>query len=335
MILDFKDYGFALAKAKSAPESIIAIVTASGLKGRGGSGFPAGVKWKLTRDVVSDVKYIVCNAEEGEPGTSKDRVLMELNPRLVFEGMSIAALAVGAQKGFLYLRKEYTDLLPLLEESVKTIDFKIEIIIGEGYYICGEETALIASINGTRCEPRLRPPFPGVDGVHGKPTIVNNVETFANIPTVLTLGAEEFGKQETRLFTVNDKVYERPIDTTVRELYKLSGITNAKAVQVGGGTCAIYKLDDSLDISANVGTGAVIFITGDLKAYVRELVEFFAQESCGKCAPCRSGTHRMLEDFNDAEKLKAIGEYMRKNSLCGMGTSCPVPVLTALEVFPW
>lgn len=367
----------ALKKAISAPAGICDTIKASGLRGRGGAGFPVGVKWEVTRNTQAEQKYIVCNADEGEPGTNKDRVLLSTVPHTVLEGMAIAGAAVGATKGFLYLRAEYPYVRDILEKAIADarkcgylgknlfgsgVDFDIELRTGQGAYICGEETALLASIEGKRGEPRLKPPFPGVSGLWGMPTVINNVESMANIPVILNFGAEEYRKYGTetcpgtKLFTLSGSVckpgvYEFPVGITMGELLEYAGGVcdgkKLKAIQTGGASGPVIPaelLDTPMDIEscaavgASFGTGDLMFIDEDtdLKDLARNLAGFFASESCGKCTPCRLGTRRMEQLIQEgkAEELERLCEYMRVSALCGLGQAAPLPVLSLLKIFP-
>jgi len=375
-----------LRKAVANPEAIVDIIKDSGLRGRGGAGFPTGLKWSFTKGTPSDQKYIICNADEGEPGTNKDRILMSGDPHSMFEGMTIAGIAVGATKGFIYLRAEYPYLLPILKDALKEaesagyigrnildsgLDFDIEIRSGAGAYICGDETALMESIEGKRGEPRYKPPFPGVSGLWGKPTIINNVETLCNVPQIIDKGAEWFrsiGTKScpgTKLFTLsgnikNPGVYEFPMGVNMRALFEevgggCPGGKKLYAVQTGGASGAIINaenIDMPLDIEcctkagAVLGAGDLMFMDEsiDIINVVENLIEFFIEESCGKCTPCREGNPRLIEFVQkfrdgvardgDLERLVEIGSFMQISSLCGLGQASPVPVLTAIKNFP-
>lgn len=375
----------ALRKAVCAPDRICDLVKASGLRGRGGAGFPVGIKWSLTRDTEADRKYIICNADEGEPGTNKDRVLLTQVPHTVLEGMAIAGAAVGADKGYLYLRAEYPyarDILLKAVEDAKAhgylgknlfgscVDFDIEIRTGQGAYICGEETALMESIEGRRGEPRKKPPLPGVSGLFGKPTVINNVESMANIPLIVSEGPESFrayGTEKcpgTKLFTLSGSincpgVYEFPMGVTIRQLFEEVGKgcpegKALKAIQTGGESGPIVGpelLDTPLDIEscaaagASLGTGDLLFLDEDvcLADLGRNLASFFAEESCGKCVPCRLGSRRMEKLFGQLccgnadegvlDELADLAEYMKQSSFCGLGQAAPTPVLSLLQNF--
>lgn len=375
----------ALRKAAAAPEGVCETVKASGLRGRGGAGFPVGVKWETTRAIDADQKYIICNADEGEPGTNKDRVLLSQVPHTVLEGMAIAGVAVGATKGYVYLRAEYPYVRDILLAAVKEaeangclgknlfgsgLDFEVEIRTGQGAYICGEETALMESIEGRRGEPRSKPPFPGVSGLWGRPTVINNVESMANIPLIILEGPEEFRKYGTekcpgtKLYTLSGSVqrpgvYEYPLGVSMRQLFEQAGGgchggKKLKAVQTGGESGPIVGpelLDTPMDIEscaaagASLGTGDLLFLDEDvcLADLGRNIASFFAAESCGKCAPCRLGTRRMVElmdqlcrgaaDVKVLEELEQLGTYMQQSTFCALGQAAPVPVLSLLRNF--
>ena len=298
---------------------VIAALHDSGLRGRGGAGFPTGVKWNLAAAAKSESKFVVCNADEGEPGTFKDRVILSEHADLVFEGMTIAGYVIGADVGILYLRGEYTYLRPHLEtvlagrrkqgllgENVggkEDFNFDVEIRLGAGAYVCGEETALIESLEGNRGEPRNRPPFPVDTGFMGHPTVVNNVETLAWVTCILAMGADWFGAHGTeksvglKLFSVSGDcerpgVYEFPLGITIDTLLKEVGGETARAVQIGGasGYCIPAKEFDRLIAFEDVSTGGSVIVFGpgrDMLAVARNFVEFFCEESCGQCTPCR------------------------------------------------
>mgnify|MGYP000894037000 FL=1 len=375
-----------LRKAVEAPEKVIEFIKASGLRGRGGAGFPTGLKLSFTANTPADQKYIVCNADEGEPGTNKDRVIMEEIPHRIFEGMAIAAVAVGADQGYIYLRAEYPHLKKILEEALADarehsfigpnivnsgFNFDIQLFIGAGAYVCGEETALLDSLEGKRGEPRFKPPFPGVAGLWGKPTLVNNVETLANFPAIILNGPEWFrqiGTEKcpgTKVFTLsgnisNPGVYEYPIGVTIRELFEDVGgcCPNGKklyAVQTGGASGNIIPpslLDTPMDIErcsengATFGAGDLMFIDEDrcLLDVLENLIEFFEHESCGKCTPCRTGNPQLLALIRkfkngtakqrDLELMLELGNVMVGGCLCGLGQAAPNPILSAVRFFP-
>ncbi len=370
--------GLAAAMKKSRAD-IIAELSASRLRGRGGAGFPTGTKWNLAAAAhvrEGQFKYVVCNADEGEPGTFKDRVLLLEHADLVLEGMTIASRAIGAKKGILYLRAEYAYLRPHLEEvlarrratgrlgqgilRVTGFDFDVEIRMGAGAYVCGEETALIESLEGNRGEPRNRPPFPVDTGFLGQPTVVNNVETFAAVTAILARGAEWFRSMGTaasagfKLFSVSGDcerpgVYEFPLGTTIAELLERVGGTGAKAVQVGGasGTCVPASQFDRRIAFEDLATGGaiIVFAPGrDMLHVARNFMEFFVHESCGQCTPCRAGNAKLLEGIGMLERgecstaylqeLLALCETMQVASKCGLGQSSPNAFVSIVRHFP-
>ena len=340
---------------------IIREVSDSGIKGRGGAGFPTGVKWNLCAAAQDEHKYIVCNADEGEPGTFKDRVILTRYPNLVFEGMTIAAMAVGAVSGILYLRGEYTylrgDIETKLEElrkdgklgenacGVEGFNFDIEVRMGSGAYVCGEETALIESLEGHRGEPRNRPPYPVNTGFNGHPTVVNNVESLAWIACILAKGSDWFRQHGTerstglKLFSVSgdcDKpgVYELPMGITVAELLDEVGGSNAKAVQIGGasGRCVPSSEFDRKIAYEDIPTGGSVIVFGpgrDMLDVAQNFLEFMVEESCGQCTPCRYGNPTLLEGVemlrdgkcsaSYLKELVSLGETIQIASKCGLG----------------
>lgn len=367
-----------LEKARSlSQKDLIAEVQKSGLRGRGGAGFNAGMKWGFSCNAAADQKYVVCNADEGEPGTYKDRLIMENDPQSVLEGMAVCGYAIGSNQGYIYCRGEYPYVVDKLNTAVEQAkakgvlgDFNIEVRMGAGAYVCGEESALIESIEGHRGEPRFKPPFPPVIGLWGKPTIVNNVETFANIPVILEKGADWYaglGSKSypgTKLMTltgdiVNRTFIEVPTDTTIREVIfefggGIPGGKKFKAVQIGGtsgGFIPESLLDTLIDfdsmaaIGAALGSGAVFVMdeTRDIVDVTNRITKFFEHESCGKCSPCREGTkrmHELLQQINhglgtaaDLDLLSRLGTVMSKACLCGLGQAAPSPVLTTLQHF--
>jgi NADH:ubiquinone oxidoreductase subunit F (NADH-binding)/(2Fe-2S) ferredoxin/NAD-dependent dihydropyrimidine dehydrogenase PreA subunit len=378
----------ALGKALTGmkPEAVIAEVKRSGLRGRGGAGFPTGTKWDLVRSAPGDAKYVICNADEGDPGAFMDRSLLEGDPHSVLEGMAIAAYAVGASQGYIYVRAEYplaihrlqvalgqARKLGLLGARVFETDFSfdIELRMGAGAFVCGEETALIASIEGRRGEPRPRPPYPATHGLWGKPTLINNVETFASVRHVVLGGAAAFAavgteqSKGTKVFALAGKVrntglVEVPMGITLRELvFDIGGGVPAgrefKAVQIGGpsgGCLPASLLDVPVDYDsltkhgAMMGSGGVIILddAACLVNVARFFLEFTADESCGKCIPCRVGTQMMLGILNrivhgdgtedDLGRLAEIGEMVKSTSLCGLGQTAPNPVLSTMRYFP-
>ncbi|NLE27561.1 MAG: NADH-quinone oxidoreductase subunit NuoF [Clostridiaceae bacterium] len=368
----------ALAKAKSMSQpDLIEEVKKSGLRGRGGAGFNTGMKWGFSYGVKADQKYVICNADEGEPGTYKDRIIMENDPQSVLEGMAICGYAIGANKGYIYCRGEYPYVVEILDKAIAQAsekgllgDFNIEVRMGAGAYVCGEESALIESIEGHRGEPRFKPPFPPVIGLWGKPTIVNNVETFANIPAIVDKGADWYkgigaaGYPGTKVMTltgdiVNRTVIEVPTNTTIRQVLNdfgggIAGGKKFKAVQIGGtsgGFIPESLLDTPIDfdsmsaIGATLGSGAFFVMdeTRDIVDVIDRISKFFAHESCGKCAPCREGTQRMHEMLHrvknggavagDLDFMERLGSVMSKACLCGLGQAAPAPMLTTLKHF--
>ena len=368
----------ALAKAKSMSQpDLIEEVKKSGLRGRGGAGFNTGMKWGFSYGVKADQKYVICNADEGEPGTYKDRIIMENDPQSVLEGMAICGYAIGANKGYIYCRGEYPYVVEILDKAIAQAsekgllgDFNIEVRMGAGAYVCGEESALIESIEGHRGEPRFKPPFPPVIGLWGKPTIVNNVETFANIPAIVDKGADWYkgigaaGYPGTKVMTltgdiVNRTVIEVPTNTTIRQVLNdfgggIAGGKKFKAVQIGGtsgGFIPESLLDTPIDfdsmsaIGATLGSGAFFVMdeTRDIVDVIERISKFFAHESCGKCAPCREGTQRMHEMLHrvknggavagDLDFMERLGSVMSKACLCGLGQAAPAPMLTTLKHF--
>lgn len=357
----------------------------AGLRGRGGAGFPTWRKLKFAYDADGDIKYIVCNADEGEPGTNKDRILLSTDPCSVFEGMIIAGKAVDSHVGFIYLRAEYSYLVPILEAALESsrsagclgknimgsgFDFDIKLRSGAGAYVCGEETALFESIEGKRGEPRFRPPFPGIKGLFGKPTVLNNVETLANIAVIFQRGAKWFSKigtpnsPGTKLFTVcgNVKrrgVFEFPMGVNLKELiYDVCGGMEEGhtllAVQTGGASGAIInadQIDMTLDIDAvsesggRLGCGTILVMDDRncIVDIVRNNLDFFRGESCGKCTPCREGGTRLYQliskiaegkgTISDLRTIEDLANTMRLTALCGLGHSTAVPVLSSIRNF--
>ncbi|HJW75802.1 MAG TPA: NADH-ubiquinone oxidoreductase-F iron-sulfur binding region domain-containing protein [Thermoleophilia bacterium] len=351
-----------LTAALAMPRAdIIAEVTGSGLKGRGGAGFPTGLKFNFAAAEKSAKKYVICNADEGEPGTFKDRLILSEFPNLVFEGMTITGRAIGADEGIVYLRAEYSYLRRHLEETLESrrergllgtdvadtqaFDFDIHVHMGAGAYVCGEETALIESLEGHRGEPRNRPPFPANTGFMGRPSTVNNVETLANVACILAKGAHWFKEKGTskstgqKLLSVSGDcdrpgVFEFPLGVTIAEVLEEVGGTDAKAVQVGGasGVC-VPRGDFGRSIAfEDIPTGGSIIVLGpqrDMLAVARNFMEFFVDESCGQCAPCRLGNRKLLEgvellrrgacSMDYLNELLALGETMTVASKCGLG----------------
>ena len=367
------------------PEDVIKCVTDSGLRGRGGGGFPTGRKWSLTAANKADQKYVVCNADEGDPGAFMDRSILEGDPHALIEAMIIAGYAIGATKGFVYVRAEYPIAVSRLQIAIdqareygllgKNIfgsgfDFELGIRLGAGAFVCGEETALMTSIEGNRGEPRPRPPYPAVKGLFGKPTVENNVETFANIPQIILRGADWFASmgtersKGTKVFALggninNTGLVEIPMGTTLRHIVEEigGGIPNGKkfkAAQTGGpsGGCIPASLidtevdyDNLVSIGCMMGSGGLIIMDEDtcMVDMAKFFLEFTVDESCGKCTPCRVGTKRLLEmldkitkgqgTLEDIDKLEELCKYIKANSLCGLGQTAPNPVLATLNFF--
>lgn len=373
----FSEYekGSAVRKALGwQREDILFAIKDSRLKGRGGAGFPVSTKWMISAAANAEKKFIVCNADEGEPGTFKDRVLLMEFPELVFEGMIIAGYTVGAKEGIVYLRAEYSYMLKFLEDYLaemrllnllgkdicgKEFDFDISIRLGSGAYVCGEETALIESLEGHRGEPRNRPPFPVNTGYLGFPTVVNNVETLAAVPHIINKGSEWYQKHGTdkstgsKLFSVSGDckypgVYELPWGTTLNEIIKITGAENTKAIQVGGasGICLpASEFGRKLSYEDIATGGSIMIFNKDRKMIeiLKNFMEFFVEESCGQCTPCRIGNVKLLEgvemiERNDytieyIEKLKELGRTMQVASKCGLGQTSPNPFISILDNF--
>jgi len=382
-----RDGYFALAKVLSemTPEEVIDTIKKSGLRGRGGGGFPTGQKWEFAYKSKGDKKYVVCNADEGDPGAFMDRSVLEGDPHSVLEAMAIAGYAIGSDQGYIYVRAEYPIAVQRLETAIaqarqlgllgKNIfgsgfNFDIDIRLGAGAFVCGEETALLASIEGRRGEPRPRPPFPAVSGLWGKPTIINNVETFANVPHIIRNGWEWFASigteksKGTKVFALAGKInntglIEVPMGTTLRTIIYdigggIPGGKKFKAAQTGGpsGGCIPADLldieidyDNLLAIGSMMGSGGLIVMDEDtcMVDIARFFLEFTQDESCGKCPPCRIGTKRMLEilkkisegkgEPEDIEKLETLAQTIKNASLCGLGQTAPNPVLSTLKYF--
>ena len=367
------------------PDETINEIKESGLRGRGGGGFPTGLKWEITRKSVADQKYVVCNADEGDPGAFMDRSILEGDPHSVLEAMAICGYCIGADKGLVYIRAEYPLAIDRLKTSIKQaqefgllgddilgtgFNFDIEIRYGAGAFVCGEETALIHSMEGLRGEPTFKPPFPSVSGYMGKPTNVNNVETFANIPVIINKGANWFNKigteksKGTKVFALAGKInnvglIEVPMGTTLREIiYDIGGgIRNGKefkSVQTGGpsGGCLTKDFLDTpidynnlIEAGSMMGSGGMIVMDEDdcMVSIARFYLEFTLEESCGKCTPCRIGNkrlHEILEKITqgngvveDIERLKVLSNVIKDTSLCGLGQSSPNPVLSTINNF--
>ena len=369
------------------PEQVIDTILASGLRGRGGAGFPTGKKWQLARILVPDAdqKYVCCNADEGDPGAFMDRSILEGDPHAVIEARAIAGYAIGANQGYVYVRAEYPIAIKRLQIAIDQAKedgllgdnifgtgfaFDLKIRFGAGAFVCGEETALMTSIEGNRGEPRPRPPFPAVKGLFGKPTVLNNVETYANIPQIILKGVDWFTSmgtatsKGTKVFALGGKIQntglvEVPMGTTLREVvYDIGGgIPNGKkfkAAQTGGpsgGCITAENLDVPIDfenlmaIGSMMGSGGLIVMDEDscMVDIARFFLEFTVDESCGKCTPCRVGTKRMLElldkiiegngTLEDIDKLEELANYIKSASLCGLGQTAPNPVLSTLRYF--
>ena len=370
---------FALEKAQGMkPEDVVAEIKTSGLVGRGGAAFPTGIKWEGAAKAPSDQKYVICNADESEPGTFKDRILLIDDPHRTIEGMCIAAYAIGASKGYIYIRAEYPYIVPVLENALNEAreagylgtNFDIEIRVGAGAYICGEETALFESIEGKRGFPRIKPPFPTTHGVFGKPTVINNVETLCNVPLIIAKGSAEYRKIGTekspgpKLFCVSGDVakpglYEIPFGVTLRELLEMAGgIAGGKNLQavLFGGAAGAFATSAHLDVKMTfedlraaglpLGSGVVLVYdeTRDMRLALKELGHFFAHESCGKCYPCQMGTQRQKEILDrianvsalpgDLVRLQDVGWTMTDASLCGLGQTAASAVLSAIKLWP-
>lgn len=376
----------ALARALSemTPEEVIAEVRKSGLRGRGGGGYPTGLKWDLVAKQPAAPKYVICNADEGDPGAFMDRSVLEGDPHRVLEGMAIAGYAVGAQQGFIYVRGEYTLAIQRLQTAIRQAEreqllgnrifgdnfqFRIDLRIGAGAFVCGEETALIASIEGRRGQPRQRPPYPPESGLWGKPTLINNVETFANIPPILTNGGEWFASigtptsTGTKVFALAGKIrntglIEVPMGMPLREIvFDIGGGVpegGFKAVQTGGpsgGCIPAEYLDTPVDfdslaaIGSIMGSGGMIVIddSASMVDVARFFMEFCMEESCGKCIPCRAGTVQMHDILSrllrgegsrkDLEMLERLSVLLKETSLCGLGITAPNPVISTLRHF--
>lgn len=376
-VLSQKNDYAALKAAIKKPEGILDAVIASGLRGRGGAGFPVGLKWKTTRDCADAVKYVVVNADEGEPDTAKDGVILNTVPHAVLEGMAICGICVGAKEGYIYIRAEYPETRKIVEAEIaraekegilgKNIldsgfDFTVSVVSGAGSYVCGEETALLSSIEGQRGEPRLKPPFPGVAGLYGKPTVVNNVESMANISLVVNLGAKGYravGTEKnpgTKVITIcgveREGVYEVPLGTPIRTILGSVGcdFSDMKALQIGGGASGaligVDQLDTALDIEGlaaaggSLGTGSirVIHKSESMVALCAKIAAFFAEESCGKCTPCRFATKKMADMLSSGtftvETLKEQAAYLTDNARCAFGQAASTVLLSAIRLCP-
>ena len=370
---------------EKTPEDVIQILLDSGLRGRGGAGFPTGLKWKFAAANDADQKYVCCNADEGDPGAFMDRSILEGDPHAVLEAMAIAGYAIGASQGYIYVRAEYPIAVKRLEIAINQareygllgknifdsgFDFDIELRLGAGAFVCGEETALMTSIEGNRGEPRPRPPFPVLKGLFRKPTILNNVETYANIPQIIVNGPEWFASmgtgnsKGTKVFALGGKIHntglvEVPMGTTLREIVEEigGGVPNGKkfkAAQTGGpsgGCIPAEHLDVPIDydnlkeIGSMMGSGGLIVMDEDtcMVDIAKFFLEFTVDESCGKCTPCRIGTRRMLEilekitkgqaTMDDLDKLEELCSHLQSNSLCALGQTAPNPVISTLRYF--
>ncbi len=373
------------AVTEMTPQEVIDVIKASGLRGRGGGGFPTGNKWQFARNSVADKKFVVCNADEGDPGAFMDRSVLEGDPHSVIEAMMIAGYAIGADQGYIYVRAEYPIAVSRLQIAIAQAleygilgdnamglghKFNIELRLGAGAFVCGEETALLNSTEGKRGEPRQRPPFPAVKGLFGKPTLINNVETYANITSIILKGADWFASmgteksKGTKVFALGGKIHntglvEIPMGTTLRTIIEEigGGIPNGKkfkAAQTGGpsGGCIPASLidtpidyDNLIAIGSMMGSGGLIVMDEDncMVDIAKFFLEFTVDESCGKCTPCRVGNKRLYEmldkvtkgeaTMEDLDEMEALCHYIKENSLCGLGQTAPNPVLSTLRYF--
>ena len=379
--------GLGKVLTEMTPEEVIDTILASGLRGRGGAGFPTGQKWKLARTLVQDggQKYVCCNADEGDPGAFMDRSILEGDPHALIEAMAIAGYAIGADQGYVYVRAEYPIAVQRLQVAIDQareygllgddifgtgFKFNLDLRLGAGAFVCGEETALMTSIEGKRGEPRPRPPFPAVKGLYGRPTVLNNVETYANIPQIIVNGADWFASmgteksKGTKVFALGGKIHntglvEVPMGTTLREIIEeigggIPGGKKFKAAQTGGpsGGCIPAHLidtpidyDNLLAIGSMMGSGGLIVMDEDncMVDIAKFFLEFTVDESCGKCTPCRVGTKRLYEildritkgqgKLEDIDKLEELCNYIKSSALCGLGQTAPNPVLSTLMYF--
>ena len=377
----------ALAKVltEMKPQDVIDVIKASGLRGRGGGGFPTGLKWQFAANQPAGKKYVCCNADEGDPGAFMDRSILEGDPHALIEAMTIAGYAIGADEGYVYVRAEYPIAIHRLEVAIKQareagmlgqdifgtgFNFDITLRFGAGAFVCGEETALMTSIEGNRGEPRPRPPFPAVKGLFGRPTILNNVESYANIPQIILNGADWFASmgteksKGTKVFALGGKItntglVEIPMGTTLREVVEdigggVPGGKKFKAAQTGGpsGGCIPASLidtpidyDNLIAIGSMMGSGGLIVMDEDtcMVDIAKFFLEFTVDESCGKCTPCRVGTRRLLEildkitsgngEMEDLDRLEELSNYIKSASLCGLGQTAPNPILSTLRYF--
>ena len=373
------------ALTEMTPQQVIDLIKASGLRGRGGAGFPTGTKWQFAANNAADEKFVICNADEGDPGAFMDRSVLEGDPHAVLEAMAIAGYAIGGTHGYIYVRAEYPIAVKRLKIAIDqaraygllgknifgtSFSFDIDIRLGAGAFVCGEETALMTSIEGNRGEPRNKPPFPAVKGLFGKPTIINNVETLANIPQIIVRGPEWFSSmgtecsKGTKVFALGGKInntglVEIPMGTTLRQILfeiggGIPGGKKFKAAQTGGpsgGCIPTEHLDTPIDyenlkaIGSMMGSGGLIVMDEDncMVDVARFFLEFTVDESCGKCTPCRIGTRRLLEMLNkitegngtleDLDKMEELCHYIMNNALCGLGQTAPNPVLSTLKYF--
>ena len=389
VIEEYIGYGGYLPLAKClndhSREDVIKIIKDSGLRGRGGGGFPAGLKWEFTKNAISDEKYVICNADEGDPGAFMDRSILEGDPHSIIEAMAIAGYVIGASQGYVYIRAEYPLAIERLGKAIEQareigllgknilgtdFTFDIDMKFGAGAFVCGEETALINSIEGKRGEPKSKPPYPATSGLYGKPTLINNVETYANIPVIIEKGAEWFSSigteksKGTKVFALAGKVnniglVEVPMGTTLREiLYDIGGgIQNDrefKAVQTGGPSGGCITADDLdtpidydslLEKGSMMGSGGMIVMDEDncMVDIAKFYLEFTLEESCGKCTPCRIGNKRLYEiltkisdgkaDETDLDNLEELSNIIKDTSLCALGQSAPNPILSTLDSF--
>lgn len=368
-----------------SPDDVIQVITDSNLRGRGGGGFPTGIKWNFTKKNDSDQKYVCCNSDEGDPGAFMDRSVLEGDPHVLIEAMTIAGYAIGASQGYIYVRAEYPLAIKRLETAISQakeyellgenifdsgFDFNLELRLGSGAFVCGEETALMTSIEGNRGEPRTRPPYPALKGLFGKPTVLNNVETFANIPPIILNGVDWFtsmGTEKskgTKVFALgghikNTGLVEVPMGTTLREIVEEigGGIPDGKsfkAAQTGGPSGGCISIDNYdipidydnlIEIGSMMGSGGLIVMDEDtcMVDIAKFFLEFTVDESCGKCTPCRIGTKRLLEilenitsgngTLEDLDKLEELSNHIHESSLCALGQSAPNPVMSTLTNF--
>lgn len=359
------------------PKAVVEEIKASGLVGRGGAAFPTGIKWEGALNAEADQKYVICNADESEPGTFKDRILLLDDPHRTIEGMCIAAHAIGATEGYLYIRAEYPYIVPVFENALNEAraagylkNFDIEVRVGAGAYICGEETALFESIEGKRGFPRIKPPFPTTHGVFGKPTVINNVETLCNVPLIIEKGVAEYRKIGTekspgpKLFCVSGDVtkpglYEVAFGSTLREMLEMAGgVADGKAMKsvLFGGAAGAFATSEHLDVKMTfedlraaglpLGSGVVMVFdeTRDMRDVLKRLGRFFAHESCGKCYPCQMGTQRQKEILNrvaegkalegDFIRLQDVGWTMTDASICGLGQTAASATMSAMKLWP-